>query len=130
MVERYTAMLLERGIILEFQPPNSPDTNMLVLGVWMSLQNCVDKLSNEKRQNKEALAETVEEAWEMFAREKKEEHANIRKRLVTNAKLTILDKGGNDYVEARGKLKGELLEKWKDEAGRLRMERAEDSDKN
>ena len=37
------------NIILKHQVPNSPETNLLDLGVWRALQSAVENLSHQKR---------------------------------------------------------------------------------
>ena len=51
------------NIILLHQVPNSPETNLLDLGVWRALQSIVEKLSFQDRYDKEVLAAKVEQAW-------------------------------------------------------------------
>ena len=43
-IERYESGLLDKGFKVNFQPSNSPDLNVLDLGVWRGLQAEVDKL--------------------------------------------------------------------------------------
>ena len=45
VVEKYVATLKDDyNVIIRHQRPRSPATNMLDLGVWMALQNVVEKL--------------------------------------------------------------------------------------
>ena len=67
VVEKYVATLKDDyNVIICHQCPCSPATNMLDLGVWMALQNVVEKLHFRKRTEVEALCRTVEAAWKVL----------------------------------------------------------------
>ena len=56
----YEKLLREKyNVILVFQIPNSPETNLLHLGVWRSLQSLVEKLSFRDRYDPDVLSQTV-----------------------------------------------------------------------
>jgi hypothetical protein len=62
--EQYTPQLLENhNIIIKWQPPRSPELNVLILGLWISLQLAVEKKQQEQRRMTDALAVSVQEAW-------------------------------------------------------------------
>ena len=66
-VEFYVSELKKRfNIIVCFQPPNSPESNVLDLGTWMSIQSDVDKMARGVRQNADALESVVMNAWHQF----------------------------------------------------------------
>jgi hypothetical protein len=46
-----------------WQVPRSPETNMLDLGVWMSIQSAVMKVHYGRRCHNDAPAKIVEDAW-------------------------------------------------------------------
>ena len=102
-VEWYRKMLEEDfNIILKHQVPNSPETNLLDLGVWRSLQSAVENLSYQKRFDPDVLAQTVNDAWDKFPAKTIQKVYN---RWVRVLELIKLDDGGNRYVEElRGKL--------------------------
>ena len=102
-VEKYCTYLAERyNVICYHQRPRSPATNMLDLGVWMALQNVVEKLHTKSRMEVQALARTVERGWQELEPVKLE---NVHRRWKMVLDLIIEDKGGNAKVETkRGKL--------------------------
>jgi hypothetical protein len=57
-------LLANYNVQLIFQVPNSPETNLLDLGVWRALQSLVERLSFQERYDPDVLAATVYEAWE------------------------------------------------------------------
>jgi hypothetical protein len=93
----------EYNVEIVWQVPRSPETNMLDLGVWMSIQNKVEKVHHGKRPDCDALARSIEEAWEHHL--SPQAFLNVWKRLRRVLKLIVDDKGGNNLVESeRGKL--------------------------
>ena len=96
------ALLDEYNVVCVHQRPRSPCTNLLDLGVWMALQNVVEKLHFCKRMETTALCGTVVEAWKSLQPIKL---LNIYSRWLLVLDLIIEDKGGNRLVETkRGKL--------------------------
>ena len=66
-IEQYRAYLLETyNIELLHQVPNSPETNLLDLGVWRSMQAAVERLCFRQRHDPEVLAARVHDAWDAF----------------------------------------------------------------
>eukprot|EP00984_Skeletonema_dohrnii_P035533 scaffold35421_cov266-Skeletonema_dohrnii-CCMP3373.AAC.1 len=64
-IAEYTRILEEDyNVICHHQCPRSPETNMLDLGVWMALQNVVERLHFRQRHEVNALCRTVDQAWE------------------------------------------------------------------
>ena len=104
--KEYEKLLREKyNVILVFQIPNSPETNLLDLGVWRSLQSLVEKLSFRDRYDPDVLSQTVFRAWDNFSSSAIEK---VYKRWELVLKLILLDTGGNRYVESfRGKLTGD-----------------------
>ena len=121
VVEEYTSELAKHGIMVVFQPKNSPETNMLDLGVWMSVQNDVDKMSREQRSNLGALWETIQKAWKKFGDEKQDKNVNIWNRVLTNAKICVVEKGANTSFEARKGYKTQLLKEFDNIQERMRL---------
>ena len=62
----YTDALKEYNIQIIWQVPRSPETNMLDLGIWMSIQAKVEKMHHMKRCHHDALAKSVETVWESY----------------------------------------------------------------
>ena len=59
--EQYVKILKDKyNVEVEWQIPNSPDTNMLDLGMWLCLQSKVEVQHKRKVMNKDVLAHTVE----------------------------------------------------------------------
>jgi hypothetical protein len=62
--DEYTRRLRnEHNVVIKFQPPCSPEVNALDLGIWMSLQSTVEHRNRDRRRHTDALAATVQEAW-------------------------------------------------------------------
>ena len=104
VVDAYVKLLAspKYNVICVHQRPRSPATNMLDLGVWMALQNVVEKMHFKKRKEVEALAKTVTEAWDKLEEIKLE---NVWNRWKMVLDLIIEDEGGDAKVESkRGKL--------------------------
>lgn len=96
-IKTYSRWLKEKcNIRLEFQPSNSPESNMLDLGVWRSLQSHVEKLHFRKRLNSEALHNTVGHAW--FNALPAEVLTVIHERLYDVARASV--SAGGDNVDA------------------------------
>ena len=98
--EEYEKILYEDYfIILLWQVPNSPETNMLDLGAWMTIQSVVEKLHRQRVMNEDALADTIEEAFDNFDGYTK--LAAIARRWELVLDLILDDDGGNDLVETK-----------------------------
>ena len=53
------------NINIVWQVPQSPDTNLLDLGVWCALQSAIELCHRTKtKSNQDALARSMEKAWE------------------------------------------------------------------
>jgi len=84
------------------QCPRSPETNVLDLGIWLSIQAAVEKKMHMRRGDKEALAMAVLDAWENGLSSKS--FTKVCDRLQNVLALIVEDKGGNALVEEkRGK---------------------------
>ena len=103
MITEYTAILKERNVEIIWQIPRSPETNMLDLGVWMSIQSAVIKAHRNRRCHPDALAKSITDAWEHHLSLKAFENVFARLRVVL--RCIVDDDGGNQLVESkRGKL--------------------------
>ena len=102
-VDEYVKMLKEKfNLICVHQRPRSPAINMLDLGIWMAFQNVVEKLHFGCMKEPNALARTVNKAWEELEPAKL---TNVFNRWKLVLDLIIDDDGGNQKVESkRGKL--------------------------
>jgi hypothetical protein len=99
----YVALLAAKNIEVVWQVPNSPETNMLDLGLWMSIQAAVQKVHWGRRSEPSALVQSVNEAWDNYLNV--ESFKNVFARLKVVLQCIADDNGGNDKVEAkRGKL--------------------------
>ena len=103
VVNDYVKMLREKyNVICVHQRPRSPESNMLDLGVWMAMQNVVEKLHFRQRVEVQALFRTCEKAWKKLEPIKLQ---NVYNRWKMVLDLIIDDEGGNFLVETkRGKL--------------------------
>jgi len=101
--KEYTRILGNYNIEIIWQVPRSPETNMLDLGVWMSIQSAVMRTHRMKRCQHDALAKSVMVAWEKYLNIRAFTHVHGRLRV---ALVCICeDAGGNTMIEAkRGKL--------------------------
>lgn len=100
-IRQYKTMFESKKIKLIFQVPNSPETNMLDLGVWMTIQHQVGIEHYRKIMKPDALASSVEKAWENVEVKKL---VNIKERWKKVLDLIVLGGGSNDLVEThRGK---------------------------
>lgn len=91
----YVRILIQKyNIVIEWQIPNSPDTNLLDLGAWVTIQSVVEWLHRDKRLDSDVLAQSVLEAWEQFDSEKL---ANVAKRWIKVLDLIIKGAGSNDF---------------------------------
>ena len=91
----------EYNVIIKWQCPNSPETNLLDLGIWWSIQSVVETVHRTKRMNADVLTKSVFKAWEMFEPTKITSIYNRWKKVLT---LIQAAEGGNELVEHnRGK---------------------------
>jgi hypothetical protein len=82
-----------------WQAPRSPETDMLDLGVWMSIQSRVEKLHHMKRCQHDALAKSAETAWESHLDQGA--FSRVFERLRVTLTCIFDDKGGNEKVEEK-----------------------------
>ena len=103
-VDQYTKELLDKhNIEIIQQVPRSPETNVLDLGIWMSLQSAVEKEHHGRRCDADALDETVMKVWGDVASE--DAFKNVFGKLPTIYANIKNCSGGNDTVESnRGKV--------------------------
>jgi len=103
-VENYTKELFDEfNIKVVQQVPRSPETNVLDLGVWMSLQSSVEKEHHGKKCDADALDSTVMRVWDAVA--SVDAFQNVFGKLPTIYANIKNNQGGNDTVEAnRGKV--------------------------
>ena len=95
--EEYTEILKnEFNTIVQWQPPNSPELNLLDLGVWVALQSVVEKVHRGKLVNRKLLAETV---YEAFGNMDEAVLRNVYRHWLTVMDLIIEGEGSNDLVE-------------------------------
>ena len=80
-----------------WQVSNSPETNILDLGIWCLLQSLVEYLHRNRRMKEDCLARTIEQAWDLVDGFTKFKSVSERWKKVLS--LILLDKGGNSLVE-------------------------------
>ena len=101
--ETYTNLLYSKyNIVIIFQIPRSPFTNVLDLGYWMSLQAAVERKHFMRRSTKKALMASIQETWDAA------ELDGVLTKVFIKLKVVLCNilraKGGNDLVEEfRGK---------------------------
>jgi hypothetical protein len=107
--EEYVSVLLEEyNIIVVWQVPNSPETNLLDLGFWATHQALVEWLHRLNRMEAGALSRTVRDAFLLVDKSKLK---SIYDHWELVLELMIVGKGTNDLVESRRGLTKSLLEK-------------------
>jgi hypothetical protein len=80
-----------------WQAPRSPETNVLDLGVWMSIQSAVMKVHYGRRCHHDAPAKSVEAAWNGYLSQ--EAFYNVHKRLRVALTCIVEDNDENRLVE-------------------------------
>jgi len=105
-IEYYTRKMLEDfNIVIEFQPPRSPELNLLDLGLWMSMQSRVELYltRTERQSSPEAIWKACEKVFSEFDAST---ISAVNKRLEDKVWDLILEENGdNTRVEER---RGEL----------------------
>jgi hypothetical protein len=103
-IQQYTAILLDQfNVQVVWQVPRSPETNMLDLGIWMSIQAAVTRVHHMRRCHHDALAKSVMDAWNGYL--SPQAFTNVHRRLRVVLSCIVEDEGGNSLVEMkRGKL--------------------------
>jgi len=102
-INEYTQAMGLFHVQLIWQVPRSPETNMLDLGVWTSIQSTVSKVQRMRQCHHEVLAKSVHDAWENKLSIRA--FANVYQRLRVVLSCIVDDSGGNALVEEkRGKL--------------------------
>ena len=99
-INLYTEMLrVKYKVQIIFQVPRSPYTNVLDLGVWMSLQAAVERRHYLRCYNKNALVKSVTETWTTGQLDVSINNVFLR---IKNVLCNILEGGGsNDLVEKK-----------------------------
>jgi hypothetical protein len=104
IIDEYIKDLKQKfNVRVVWQEPRSPETNILDLGVWMSLQSAVEKMHRKNRSDVNALARTVEATWESFD---SAVFSNVYRRWKKILSLILADNGDNTLVDSH---RGELL---------------------
>ena len=102
IVQFKAIMKNDYNIIPVHQIPQSPETNVLDLGIWMSLQSAVEKCHRLRRGDNDALRATIMKVWKDVASE--EAFVKVFERLKKNYAVIEKSQGSNDYCEEfRGK---------------------------
>ena len=108
--EKYHVEKLKRdyNVIVVWQIPHSPETNMLDLGVWMGLQSEVEKYHRKRVMHRDVLARSVEVLFCDWIDTPVLNKVHERWKLV----LQLIDKGKgtNDLVEKHHGLKRKLFD--------------------
>ena len=101
---QYTRLLWDEfKVQVIWQVPRSPETNMLDLGIWMSIQAAVTRVHHKRRCHADALAKSVQDAWDNYLSPNAFKNVHGRLRIVLQCICD--DGGGNSLVESkRGKL--------------------------
>jgi hypothetical protein len=66
-IAQYTSILHDQyNISVIHQPPRSPDTNALDLGLWRSLQAHVERANRDRIISTDSLAQSTRDGWDMI----------------------------------------------------------------
>ena len=95
--EYVSILFVKFNILVIWQIPNSPETNMLDLGVWRTIQAMVEYLHRQRRMDTDVLALSVEEAFKKL--DGYDKLQAVAERWIKVLDLIILGKGTNDKVE-------------------------------
>ena len=99
-VKKYTEDLKNKyKIEIVQQVPRSPETNVLDLGIWMSLQSAVEKEHRGQKNDANALDKTVMKVWADVA--SKDAFLNVFGKLPVIYNNIKRSRGGNNLVETR-----------------------------
>ncbi len=98
-IEQYTRNLLEQyKIEIIHQAARSPETNVLDLGLWRSVQSWVEEKHKNKAMLVDALAASAIEAWHHLP---EETIFNVFGKVPQVLRIIVEDDGRNDRVEER-----------------------------
>ena len=100
-------LLTSYNIEIIFQVPRSPFTNVLDLGVWMSLQSVVERKHFLRRSTTAALENTVMQTW--TSTDLNQVLTNVFGRLKVVLCNILRGKGGNTLVEENRGLSGKNI---------------------
>ena len=102
-IATYTEGLQIYNVEIIWQVPRSPETNMLDLGVWMSVQSAVGKNHRRQRCAHDALAKSIVDSWNNYLSTMA--FHNVFKQLCIIMRFILEKNGGNQLVEQKcGKL--------------------------
>jgi DNA-binding protein Fis len=112
---QYTQLLwTDFKVQVVWQVPRSPETNMLDLGIWMSVQAAVSRVHHKRQYHPDALAQSVKDAWDNYLSPNAFKNVHGRLRIVLHC--IVEDNGGNNIVEQkRGNLFRDSVIEIKDE---------------
>ena len=101
-IDEYIKLLKDKfNIIVIHQIPRGPETNLLDLGIWLSIQSFVEVLHRGHRTDTNALTKTVMETWEKF---NSSVFTKVYQRWQKVLELIVEDNGDNTLVQSkRGK---------------------------
>ena len=101
--EEFVKTLKEKyNVVVVWQVPRSPETNLLDLGVWMSFQSLVERLHRFQLMEPNVLNRTVMKAWIVYSGYTKLKEVDDRWKEVLA--LIIKDDGSNALVETCWKM--------------------------
>ena len=106
--KEYERILKESyNILIEWQVPNSPETNMLDLGVWVAIHHQVDTLHRLVVLHKDQLDKNIHKAFSIISPNILQA---VHERWKLVLRLIVAGKGTNELVEEhRGDLNCKLL---------------------
>ena len=99
IIKEYEQLLKNKyNIIILWQQPRTPESNMLDLGIWMHLQSLVEEKHFGKRVHAESLWKTMQSAWDLISAQAL---TNVYARWIKVLDLIIEGEGSSHLVEKK-----------------------------
>ena len=102
-IAAYTQLLKDDyNVIIKHQEPRSPETNLLDLGIWNSMQSYVEKQHRHRRNdNTQALVNTCNKIWTHY--DSTTIFEKVYQRWLKVLNIIISDNGDNRLIDAHRK---------------------------
>lgn len=99
IIKKYEQLLREKyNVIILWQQPRTPESNMLDLGIWMHLQSIVEELHFGQRVHATSLWRTMQSAWNVISAQAL---TNVYARWLKVLDLIIEGEGSSHLVEKK-----------------------------
>ena len=99
IIKEYEQLLKNKyNIIILWQQPRTPESNMLDLGIWMHLQSLVEEKHFGRRVHAESLWKTMQSVWDIISAQAL---TNVYARWIKVLDLIIEGEGSSHLVEKK-----------------------------